>query len=153
MTTAKIEVSIGGVSFSGEGSEAWLSQQLDKIIKAAPALSEIAPAVAPPANNTASPNAAQGAPFTDSLASYIKAKGGDANQQKRFLATADWLRRKGETSLKTAAVTKALADHHQKRLANPSESLATNVKKGFCEKGAGGTFFVTPDGLKELGSD
>ncbi len=66
------------------------------------------------------------------------------------MATADWLRLKGNQKLTTAMVGKALSDNQQKRLANSAESLNRNVAKGFCEKSVDG-FFVTPEGLKELG--
>lgn len=153
MTAAKIEVTIGAITFSGEGSEDWLAKQLDKVIKEAPGLSKIAPPPAPKADAGGASGGGEDAPFTDSLASYIKAKGGDSSQLKRFLATADWLRRKGDSGLKTATVSKALSVNHQKKLANPSQCLANNVSAGFCEKGPGGTFFITPDGTKDLGSE
>lgn len=153
MTIAKIEVTIGAITFSGEGSEDWLAKQLDKVIKEAPGLGKIAPPPAPKADSGDFDGGVTDAPFTDSLASYIKAKGGESSQQKRFLATADWLRRKGDNALKTAAVSKALSTNHQKKLANPSQCLANNVSAGFCEKGPGGTFYITPDGRKELGSE
>jgi hypothetical protein len=90
-----------------------------------------------------------GASFSTSLASYIKEKGGESNQVDRFLITADWLRRRGNSKLTTAAVSKALTDNHQKRLANPADCLNKNVSKGFCEKSDGG-FYITPEGLKKL---
>jgi hypothetical protein len=46
----------------------------------------------------------------------------------------------------------ALAKNHQKRLANAADCLNKNVAKGYCEKTADG-FFITPDGLKHLGSE
>ncbi len=149
MSTTKIEVSVGAVSFSGEGEQAWLAEQLDKVLKAASG----------PQNSTANASQAtavvaapspDGGQFTTSLASYIKEKGGESNQVDRFLITADWLRRRGATSLVTATVSKALTDNHQKRLANPADSLNKNVSKGFCEKTSGG-FYITPEGLKKLG--
>ena len=79
-------------------------------------------------------------------------QGGESKQVNRFLSTADWLRRRGNENLTTAAVTKALRDQKQKRLTNPSDCLNNNVSKGYCEKGGGG-FFITPDGLTKLGHD
>jgi len=87
--------------------------------------------------------------FEISLASYLRTKKADGNQNKRFLVTADWLRRRKQ-SLSSGAVAKALADNHQPRLANPSECLNRNVAKGHCEKTKDG-FFITPEGLKEIG--
>lgn len=149
MADATLNFVLGGLEFSGTGSEDWLSKQLDKVIAAAPSLSELK--LQPKASAAAAaPAGGEDAPFTDSLASHIKAKGGDTNQMKRFMATADWLRRKGSATLTTAAITKALTENHQKKLANPADCLGKNVTKGFCEKSSGG-FYITPDGLKDLG--
>jgi hypothetical protein len=52
--------------------------------------------------------------------------------------------------LTTSAVAKALKENHQKRLANASDCLNQNTKKGFCEKSGKG-FFITPEGLTHLG--
>ena len=43
MATAKIEFTLGGITFSGEGEETWVSDQLDKILEKAPSLINIAP--------------------------------------------------------------------------------------------------------------
>lgn len=149
MTTTKIEITVGAVSFSGEGDHAWLAEQLDKVLKAAPELSR-ATSSAPPPTGGQPATAAEIAQFNTSLSAYIKEKGGESNQVDRFLITADWLRRRGTTSLATAVVSKALTDNHQKKLANPADCLNKNVSKGFCEKTDGG-FYITPEGLKKLG--
>ena len=110
---------------------------LDKVIAAAPDLVGLAPipSVADPSGQVG-PNTATGAqgPFSASLVSHLKARGGDKNQNAKFLATADWLRRRGESLLSTSKVTKALSENQQKRLGNASECLNQNVGKGFCEK-------------------
>jgi hypothetical protein len=85
-----------------------------------------------------------------SLASHIKAKKGDKNQNNRFLATAHWLFGRSDTPLTAKAVAKALSDHNQKRLANPPDALNQNVRKGYCEKRKDGSFFITPEGLEAL---
>jgi hypothetical protein len=153
MSTTKIEVSVGAVSFSGEGDQAWLAEQLDKVLKAAPELSRV-PAKSASTSHSASADspAVDPANFTVSLSSYIKEKGGENNQVDRFLITADWLRRRGVSNLATAAVSKALTDNHQKRLANPADCLNKNVSKGLCEKTETG-FYITPEGLKKLGHE
>lgn len=87
--------------------------------------------------------------FDVSLATYIRTKGAEGNQVQRFLVTADWLRRRGQ-QLTSGAIAKALTDNQQSRLANPADSLNKNVAKGFCEKTKDG-FFITPEGLRELG--
>jgi hypothetical protein len=149
MTQGKIDVTVGNVSFAGEGEPDWLAEQLDKVLKAAPEIARVQPT-----RGGGSPADADGyAPpgdFKTTLASYIKEKGAEASQVDRFLVTADWLRRRGVEKLTTAAVSKALKDNHQKRLSNPADCLNKNVGKGYCEKSDGG-FFLTPDGLKKLG--
>src|SRR5262245_25000208 len=129
MADAKIEVRVGEVSFVGEGEADWLSHQLDKILDAAPRLAHIVPATQTSNSRAVSeryPGAGGGA-FTDTLASYIKAKDAESNQVRRFLVVADWLRRRGATELATAAVSKALKDNQQKRLGNPADCLNQNV--------------------------
>lgn len=151
MSQAKIELTLGALSFSGEAEQEWLGQQLDKVLEAAPRLAKIQPPVANAAASLAvSGTGASDGQFTDTLASYVKAKGGETSQVQRFLLTADWLRRRGNTDLTTAAVTKALKDNQQKRLGNTADCLNQNVSKGYCEK-KGNSFFITPDGLKTLG--
>jgi hypothetical protein len=44
MADAKIEIKVGSVSFMGEGSEAWLTSQLDNMLKHLPELVNVAPA-------------------------------------------------------------------------------------------------------------
>lgn len=150
MAIGKIEFAIGSLKFSGEGEEKWLAEQLDKILSSAPSLDTKETSTAGSSNGTGATNPNPDGPFTETLVSHLKARGGETKQNKRFLATADWLRRKGNTSLTTAAVTKALSDNHQKRLGNAAECLNQNVSKGFCEKQGNG-FYITPDGLKDLG--
>jgi hypothetical protein len=151
MGEAKISFQLGQLSFSGEGSEDWVAKQLQFILEKLPDLSSAAqPHLASEAPATA--KASDDASKVATLASHIKAKGGESIQTKRFLATADWLRRKGEQNLKTAMVSQALKENHQKRLSNASECLNQNVSQGFCEK-SGGAFYITPEGLKSLGYD
>lgn len=85
-----------------------------------------------------------------SLASFIKTKKGDKNQNNRFLATAQWLSGRSEAALTAKAIAAALSEHNQKRLANPADALNQNVRKGYCEKRKDGSFFITPEGLEVL---
>jgi hypothetical protein len=150
MSSTKIAVTLGPLSFSGEGEQDWLAEQLEKVLKAAPGvLSTPKPEVPATAQHVA-PTTIPESGFTTSLSAYIKEKNGESNQVDRFLITADWLRRRGDTKLATAAVSKALTNNHQKRLANPADCLNKNVSKGLCEKTAGG-FYITPEGLTKLG--
>jgi hypothetical protein len=149
MSQAKVSFQLGQLSFSGEGSEEWVGKQLQFLLTKLPELSSAAQ-ISAPVEAPAGDGAPAGADVTkvSTLASHIKAKGGETVQNKRFLATADWLRLKGEKNLKTALVSQALKDNHQKRLSNPSECLNQNVGQGFCEKTSGGAFYITPEGPK-----
>ena len=148
---SKIDVTIGDVSFSGEGEQEWLTKQLDKVIAIArPARASKSTQKSP--TPTKGVDEKESAPFTASLASHLRDKKGEANQVARFLATADWLRRRnGDQTLTTALVTRSLRDNQQKRLGNPADTLNKNVKKGHCEKISGGGFLITDDGLQALG--
>lgn len=151
MADGKIEFELGSLKFSGEGTEAWVEKQLDWLFKKLTDLKDsgLLQAAAAPHDQpqaSASPKPVQ----VTSLASHIKSKGGDSNQAQRFLATADWLRLKGEQTLKTGIVSKALSDNHQKKLANAADCLNKNVTKGYCEKSGDG-FYITPEGLTALG--
>jgi hypothetical protein len=150
MSSTKIDVKLGPVSFSGEGDQEWLAEQLEKVLSAAPKVLGVSPTEKPAPNELSSNAQAQDGGFSTSLSAYIREKGGESNQVDRFLITADWLRRRGNTKLVTSAVTKALTDNHQKRLSNPADTLNQNVSKGFCEKTKEG-FYITPEGLKKLG--
>jgi hypothetical protein len=153
MAEASIEFAVGALSFSGHGEESWLAAQLEKVLAAAPDLIGLeAEGEYVPSNGGQDVGEGNngGGGFTTTLAKHLKDKGGETNQTVRFLATADWLRRRGDKELTTAKVTKALKNNQQKRLGNPADCLNKNVSKGFCEKTHKG-FFLTPDGLKELG--
>jgi hypothetical protein len=150
MADARIEFQLGKLAFSGEGSEKWLADQLAFVISKVPDLTVVADLVEPEPQTAQADSTVKKQVAVGSLASHIKTKGGDSNQAMRFLATADWLRLKGDTNLKPASVSKALQENHQKKLANPADCLNKNVAKGLCEKTAEG-FFVTPEGLTVLG--
>jgi hypothetical protein len=129
MTTSSVSFAYGNVSFAAEAeNENWLTDQLDKFLELAKNLPQ--PASMP--SNKKTPPLASGCDekFTGTLASHLREKEATTNQVKRFLATADWLRRRGNDRLNTGAVAKALNDNQQSRLSNPSESLNKNVAKG-----------------------
>ena len=151
MSEGKISFTLGNLSFTLEGSENWVGQQMEKIIAAIPTLAPVAKPVEPEHKQT-NGGGQSGTPFTESLASFLKSKGAEGNQNKSFLATAGWLRRRGNTTLTTAMVSKALKDNQQKRLGNAAECLNQNVGKGFCEKTSDG-FYISPEGLKSLGEE
>lgn len=154
MSEAKIEIRIGEVSFSGEGSADWLAAQLDKMLERASDLAKLG-AVA----NTSTGGAPthQPADFSNAteiasrpLATFLKEKNAQKNQPDKFLAAAIWLESKGQTRLKTADVSSALKSANQTKLANPSDCLNKNVSKGYCEKD-GKEFFVTQQGKDAMG--
>ena len=146
----KIELDVGNLHFAGEGDQDWLDQQIDKLIDAVTKGQINASAISSSEVPSISDSNPQETPVSESLASYLKAKGGDTVQTKRFLATAAWLIRRGETKLTTSAVSSALRNNQQKRLGNASDCLNQNVSRGFCEK-TGNTFFITPEGWAHLG--
>jgi hypothetical protein len=142
MTVAKIQISVGSITFSGEGNEDWLEKQLDKLLKAAPVLVESAP-------KSKDEEAGAGGGAVGTLAAFLTKKSATTNQTKRFLATAEWVHLKGKKRLQTKDITKALSDANQKRLGNPADCLNKNVAKGHCEK-EGSEFYVTPEGRDSL---
>lgn len=144
----KLSVRLGKLEFSGEAQQAFLDAQFQRFVAAIPAGAIEAEEVEKPASGGAGEVPA--GKFTASLASHIKARAAEGNQNRRFLATADWLRLRGMDTITVAAVSKALIDNHQSRLANSGVCLNRNVAKGFCEKISNG-FYITPEGLKELG--
>jgi len=145
----KVEIKIGNMSFTAEGDQEWLGEQLSKVIDAA-ATSPVA-GEAPKVTSISEGNSAgQSTSHGGSLAAYLKAKGGDDKQVQRFLATAAWLFRRGQKELSPSAIAKALQENHQKKLANSADCLNKNVSKGNCEKTKDG-FFITAEGWAALG--
>ena len=153
MATAKIEFTLGTITFSGEGEETWISDQLDKILQKAPDLIKIAPEAQPIRHPTAIASADVPASSDDAISSqtlpnFLRAKD-TTTQPKKFLATAIWLHAKGTPRLSTGDVNKALRDCSQSRLANASDCLKRNVSQGYVQK-EGRQFFVTDEGRQSL---
>ncbi len=153
MTDAKIKFAIGDVSFEGEGEQEWVTAQLDKIIEKAPDLIKLTPQKhVPLSSGTESP---QVTGLTDTsaadktLATFLREKGVNKVQVKKFLATAVWLHAKGKSRLKTSDVNAAIKEAQQSRLGNASDCLNRNVTKGFAEKD-GNEFFITEDGKSSI---
>jgi len=130
------------------------SEDRQKVVLAVMTLfGESAPTGAASVNGGSGTNSGQSASplkFAKSLATYLSEKQATSNQTLRFLATADWLRQKGQVPLTSTAVAQALKNNHQNRLGNPADCLNKNVARGFVEKD-GKTFFITPEGLAHLG--
>ena len=147
MRRGRIELTIGNFSFAGEGDQDWLDQQVSRWIERID-LSEIDRSVSEvsPMSETEQGEVVS----TESLPSYLRAKGAETIQVQKFLATAAWLGRRGEKNVTTGAVTRALRDSQQRRLGNPADCLNQNVGKGFCEKNGNG-FYITSEGWSHLG--
>jgi len=153
MPDARIEFTIGGISFVGEGEQGWVAEQLDKILEKAPDLIKLAPKKqASRTTATESHGPTEGTDATiakKTLPVFLNEKDATKNQLNKFLATAIWLHAKGKNRLKTSDITAALKDAQQTRLGNPSDCLNKNVKKGYIEKD-GTEFFVTQEGRSFL---
>lgn len=147
--TTKIKIKVGGVEVDYEGPEAFLNKKLPELITQLSSLAKKVPAGDEP-DGGGGGTGGNGGGAVGTLASFLKVKKVGANQNKRFLATAEWLHRKGSKHVKTAEVTKALRDNRQSRLGNASQCLNSNVSSGHCEK-VGKEFFVTDDGRASLG--
>ncbi len=145
---AKIRIKVGSVEVDYEGSDQFLEKKLPALIDHLAALAKDVPA---DATDKTEKKEEKGDSKVGALASFINDKAKGKSQVIRFLATAEWLHRKnGRKNIKTAEVSKALRDNHQKKISNPADTLNQNVTKGHCEK-VGSEFFVTEEGKKELG--
>ena len=154
MHEARIEFTIGAISFMGEGNKDWVAAQLDKILEKAPELTKLAPKkqaaeMAPSDSNQAIQMQQDDSIAQQTLPGFLQEKGAMKPQIRKFLATAIWLTAKGKDRLPTSDVTQALRDSKQSRLSNASDCLNKNVAKGFCEKD-GKEFFVTQEGKDSL---
>lgn len=154
MADAKLEIKVGDVSFSGEGQGEWLSKQLDKVFAKLPELVSIN--VPEPSSGNSDPSGASESTGHKSkfqkttLASFLKEKkAATGNQQRKFLATAQWLHDGGANRIATVDVTKALSDHNQGKLGNPAQCLINLAKAGWVVR-EGKQFYVTEEGRTEL---
>ena len=153
MADAKLEIKVGAVTFTGEGAENWLAQQLDKVLDRLPELLE----VRTPDNGvsdgseTSDHNSTKKGGKKVPLAKFLKEKNATGNQVRKFLATAVWLHdNENKEMLTSADIVKALEDTKQKKLSNASQSLNNNASKGDINK-KGKSFFVTDEGRERLG--
>jgi hypothetical protein len=149
MNNVKIQIKVGDVEFTGEGEQEWVATQLDRVLKAAPAIAGARPATQS-RSESSDPGAENNTSATSqTLASFLRDKNAATNQVRKFLATAVWLHARGKRRLTTADVTRALKDSSQTRLGNPADCLNKNVAKGHCEKD-GKEFFVTTEGNSSM---
>ena len=140
-----IRIDCGGVSITFKGSEEFIRQSLPEVI------SEIGTIIAdwPLAQISVEQKSLEDR-ITISLPELLKRQKTTTNNS-RFLTTAAWLQENYEQSLTTGKVTEALGAARQRKIGNASDCLNQNIRKGFCERRADKTFFVTPAGMEEVG--
>jgi hypothetical protein len=156
MADAKIDIKVGAVSFSAEGTEKWLSGELDKVLEKVPELANIVPSQnggndGGETGKTTGGVATGGKKLTGTLAGFLKEHRATTNQVRKFLATATWLQdQDGKERLTTKEITNAMSDAKQTALTNPSQCLVHNVRQGFCQKDGKKQFYVTPEGIDDI---
>jgi hypothetical protein len=151
MADAMIEIKVGAFSFAGEGTEKWLSSELEKLLVKIPELVEVAPAEPAGDGGEQPAGGTKKKGKLGSLALFLREKSATDNQIKKFLATAVWLHSTtGKDRLTTGEVKAALRTANQSKINNPSDALNQNVGKGHAEKD-GSSFFVTDPGRTSLG--
>lgn len=148
MAQSKIEIKIGGLTFTGEADAAWLEKQLDKLLEFAKSANVGQNAESADAETEAKPD--KRTSKHGSLSGFLKSQNATSTQVRKFLATAVWLARGRDKLLTTKQVTEAISKNQQGKLANPSQCLNNNVKRGYCVKHEK-QFYVTEEGLKEIG--
>ena len=155
MADSKLEMKVGSITFSGEGSGDWLSEQLDKVLAKIPELVAVVLPETPgnSGNNGGNPPAIAGAQHggaSGTLATFLKTGNATGSQSLKFLATAVWLHDVEQRNrLTTGDVTGALSKHKQGKLTNASNCLAENARKGYCVR-EGKQFYVTTEGRDNL---
>ena len=147
MAEAHLEVQIGITKFVAEGSTAWVDAKYESFLAQLAGTGEFSSHHNMPLQNKNSITDEEGTKIP--LAVFLKEASVGANQNKRFLATAIWLKHQGQKIIQTAAIAKELAEAQQQRLGNPADILNQNVRKGFCVKTSDG-FYVTPEGEASL---
>lgn len=151
MAAARLEVVVGDIHFSADGTEEWVSTTFAKFldqtanIRSGKLLDGKVVAKAEPSGEHQPPTPKS----LGNLASFIRQHNGNTTQVRRFLAASLWLQRSGASLLKTSDVAKALLDARQQPLNNPADVLNQNVAKGFCVKSGEG-FYVTSEGEESL---
>ena len=155
MTDAKLEIKVGAVTFTGEGSEKWLAEQLKSVLDKLQELTQISAESATPQSGRTGgelphkSGGKEGRPKT-TLAAFIKECKATTNQSRKFLATAAWLHdSEGKNRIATKDVTEALSKHNQGKLTNAGQCLVNNAKPGYIVK-EGKQFYVSDQGREEL---
>jgi len=166
MANSKIELSLGTFSFICEGEKEWVESQLRLILDKSPVLlnltegvgeatqkaeevqEEIKPA---PKRRGRKPQSEVQAysVAVDPLVDYLKEKKADNNQVKKFLATAVYLHSQGTERFSTPMISRKLKAAGIPKLANASDCLNKNAKKGFVIK-EDKEFVLTEEGIKSI---
>jgi len=155
MADAKLEIKVGAVTFTGEGSEKWLAEQLKSVLEKLPELTKIPSEDTPPPSGHGSgetPHRSGGkkGQAKTTLAAFIKESKATTNQARKFLATAAWLHdSEGKHRIETKDVTQALNTHNQGKLNNAAQCLVNNAKTGYIVRD-GKQFYVSDQGREEL---
>jgi hypothetical protein len=156
MTVAKLEIKVGAVSFTGEGAESWLAHQLDKVLAKLPELLNLHVENSDESlsdhKDLANPHIAPHGAVRKgtALAAFLREKKATGSQTRKFLAAALWLHDvKDQKRVATADVSKALNEHNQGKLTNPTQCLVSNATQGMVVRD-GKQFYVTDEGRAEL---
>ncbi len=78
----------------------------------------------------------------------------ESTQVRRFLVVAAWLQKKGRNSLRTGDIDRTIKKYRLPALSNSSDNLSSlrnSKRKRFCEMNDDGSFYVTYDGMEEVG--
>lgn len=157
MSDARLELGIGALKFSAEGTETWISEQFREVLGR---LDQFASLQIVPIQQTSVAYPEEKQHTTDihheygsaTLPAFLQRCGATSNANKKFLATALWtMSKQGKSTFTVKDVTAALSVAQQSKLANPSQSLARVVKAGQAESSSGGEYYITPEGRRELG--
>jgi hypothetical protein len=146
MAAAKIEIRVGGFSFAGEGNERWLSSQLEKVLWQVPKHVWSAHGDHAKGGVQSEVRKSHGP-----LAAFLTAKKATHNKTRAFLAAAVWLQDRGVERLTTSEVNRILSESKRVKLANASQRLAHNVRRGLCAKVGRTEFYVTEEGRAVVG--
>src|ERR1700722_5503907 len=106
MPDAHIQIEIGKIKFTAEGSPDWVDKKYEEFLRHMSELQkQLPPTEAPPLEQRV-----LGTEHTDvPLAIFLKQKKVGTSQNNRFLAAAVWLKLKGQNIVRTAEVVKVLA--------------------------------------------
>lgn len=86
---AKIQISLGALSFSAEGEEKWLTDQFKFAIGQLDTLAKIAAPLSAADQKEETESTDTGDKPVGSLVAHLKDRNAEASQNRKFLATAD----------------------------------------------------------------